>query len=112
MELKKAMRLYDIKIIEATRYLSPRFELGKRIIYRTSPESNLWFNNDADYEKYTESQAVAWMIEGATPKAKEPPYFDFPNIEVDLHVSSTEAQKLIDALYRAGYRPNKDKPIS
>jgi hypothetical protein len=130
MKLKKACKLYPI--VKTTGVLSDNYEIGDKRIYCGSDGWTvlgqfIWFK--------TESEAVAWLIEGTTPKAQEPKprleivykqpvNFTFCRhmgskfrgepiqTEITIELTPEECQELCDEIRAAGYRPNKDKPIS
>ena len=64
MKLKKAMKKYDIKV---TNLQNPHYRIGERVIFRSSSSGNLWWGDSADIHQFSESEAVNWLIAGATP---------------------------------------------
>ncbi len=120
MKLKKAMQLYPIVKTPAgqrspvgRRVCYEQYDLGEKVIWKGAfgwrSQNRI---NPMSKACQSESAAVAWLIEGATPKPKEPVTVA---VEREFGVMTLhtiillpdEAQAICDQLYRAGYRPNK-----
>jgi hypothetical protein len=110
----------EIKLVNGTYYF------GKRGIFKSEAlNPGKWMQGGLSIENdvYTEQEAVDWLLKDVTSKAKEPVIINF-NVpwgkcmvtpkqrEFELTIQPDEAQAICDQLYRAGYRPNKDKPIN
>jgi hypothetical protein len=66
MKLKKAMKKFDITVVPETRCEYRHYKLGNRLIVNRHGK---W---ESDYKYFeSESEAVAWLIEGAEPKPKK-----------------------------------------
>lgn len=67
MKLKKAMKLYPIKVNNDLG--SPVYELGSRSIKSQALSPGKWMQaRTQNATEYTEKEAVAWLIEGAEKK--------------------------------------------
>jgi hypothetical protein len=119
MKLQKAMKLYEIEVIPENSVSYEEYRIGNKGIWLTC---NGW--RGRGWKSFaTESEAVAYLIDGAERKALEPVKIIFEHVDVDrngkdkntnvtacLNFQPKQAQIAIDTLWRAGYRPNKDKP--
>jgi len=102
MKLKKAMKLYPIE------KRGNNYALGKKVIGPTGDDE--WFRCDAiDSKKYTEKEAVAYLLEGYEGNIPKLPTMCFYNGKSTIEFNPKSAQKLIDILYSAGYRPTKEE---
>ena len=70
MKLKKALKLFPIKVMPETDTLYEGFELNGKVIYY-SPLDKQWFSGGDDSIFGTEKQAVEWLIEGADRKPQQ-----------------------------------------
>jgi hypothetical protein len=112
------------------------YGLGDRWVFLSkSINPGKWMSDEPDDDTtYTEEQAVAYLLEGykcgqsftpdngelkfgecdftidfvmkRTPKPLET--FEVPDCDVDIFFTPVNAKILIDALWRAGYRPTKE----
>ena len=65
MKLKKAMKKYDIKVKTENEYTN--YWLGGKFIFESKMDTDWVCCGNIDSRVETEEQAVAWLIEGATP---------------------------------------------
>jgi len=115
--MERAMRKYPINKKDDSE--DATYILGKRHVFHF-PGRDFWMECDTgdDMTKYTEEEAVAYLLEGYKVdelKPKEPVVIKMKSVNICNSTSNfsfepnpSEAQKICDQLYHAGYRPTKD----
>jgi hypothetical protein len=95
--MERAMRKWPIRE-RKNEFNHQCFYLGDREVEKHSSESYYFNGVIADFTHYTESEAVAYLLEGYKPKLPE----------INITWDQKAAQAAMDEMWRAGYRPTKE----
>jgi hypothetical protein len=111
--MERAMRKWPIRKDDDKYILNGRHVVKGHL---KSPEEYYYNDKEHDLTHYTESEAVAYLLEGYKPELK-PVVFDLGVTKINgeikvggkLTLVPEDTQKILDTIWRAGYRPTKEE---
>jgi len=119
--MERAMRKWPIRKDDDKYILNGRHVVKGHL---KSPEEYYYNDKEHDLTHYTESEAVAYLLEGYKPElpavkvvlehvdtvdVKEDKKTTSIDQNVHLDFGPTQAQIILDTIWRAGYRPTKEE---
>jgi hypothetical protein len=100
--MERAMREYPIK------KRGNIYSLGEKVIGPSVNDG--WFRCDGfEAKKYTEKEAVAYLLEGYKKDEPKLPGYDIKGLNgVTIHYDQESSKAVMNNLWNAGYRPTKE----